>query len=114
MTPESTTPSGNNPSTTDDFIDRGWIHHVNGEHADAEASFRKALESNSQSIEAYYGLGMALKTQNQLQPALEAFEKVIALINADQMKDNPARASILRNLAQTQIQFIRRQAEPHP
>ena len=113
MTPENATPTGNNPSTADDFFTQGWAEHVNGEHANSEASFRKALELNSQLIEAYYGLAMALKSQNQLQPAMEAFEKVIAAINADQMKEDPARASILRNLAITQIEFIRKQTEPH-
>jgi tetratricopeptide (TPR) repeat protein len=111
MTPENATPAGNNPSTADDFVAQGWTNHVNGEHANSEANFRKALEINAQSIEAYYGLAMALKSQNQLQPAVEAFEKVAALINADQMKEDPARASILRNLANTQIEFIRKQSE---
>jgi tetratricopeptide (TPR) repeat protein len=113
MTPDNATPTGNNPSTADDYVDQGWTNHVNGEQANSEASFRKALEINSQSIEAYYGLGMTLKIQNQMQPAIDAFEKVVALINSDQMKDDPARASILRNLANTQIEFIHRQMEPH-
>jgi tetratricopeptide (TPR) repeat protein len=102
-----------NPSTADDFVTQGWTNHVTGEHTHSEADFRKALELNAQSIEAYYGLAIALKTQNQFQPAIEAFEKVVELINADQMKDDPARASILRNLANTQIEFIRKQMEPH-
>ncbi len=89
MTLENATPTGNNPSTADDFVDQGWTNHVTGEHTHSEANFRKALEINAQSIEAYYGLAMALKSQNQPQPAIEAFEKVIALINANQMKDDP-------------------------
>jgi tetratricopeptide (TPR) repeat protein len=113
MTSENANPTGNNPSTADDFVTQGWAEHVNGEHAKSEASFRKALELNAQSIDAHYGLAMALKSQKQVQPALEAFEKVIASINDDQMKDDPARASILRNLAITQIEFIRKQAEPN-
>jgi tetratricopeptide (TPR) repeat protein len=113
MTPEDATPTGNTPSTADDFITQGWAEHVNGEHAKSEASFRKALELNAQSIEACFGLAMALKSQNQAQPAVQAFEKVIAAINADQMKNDPARASILRNLANTHIEFIRKQLEPH-
>lgn len=113
MTLENATPTENNPSTADDFVMKGWSEHVNGEHNKSEASFRKALELNAQSIEAYYGLAMALKSQKQVQPALEAFEKVIASINDDQMEDDPARASILRNLANTQIEFIRKQTEPN-
>lgn len=113
MTPENATPAGNNPSTADDFVTRGWAEHVNGEHANAEASFRKALELNAQSVEAYYGLAIALKSQDQLQPAVLAFEKVIAEINADQLKDDPARAAMLRSLANTQIEFIRKQTESH-
>jgi tetratricopeptide (TPR) repeat protein len=109
MTPENASQTGNTPSTADDFVAKGWANHVYGEHADSEANFRKALEINSQSAEAYYGLAMSLKSQNQLQPALEAFEKVIALINADQMKEDPVRASMLRNLATTQTEFIHKQ-----
>lgn len=109
MTSENASPTGNTPSTADDFVAKGWANHVNGEHADSEANFRKALEINSQSAEAYYGLAMSLKSQNQLQTALEAFEKVIALINADQMKKDPVRASMLHNLAITQTGFIHKQ-----
>jgi Tfp pilus assembly protein PilF len=113
MTSENATPTGDKPSTADDFVAQGWTNHVNGEHAKSEANFRKALEIDAQSPEAYYGLAMALKSQNQLQPAVEAFEKVASLINADQMTADPARGSILRTLANTQIEFIRKQSEAH-
>lgn len=82
-----------------------------GEHADSEANFRKALEINSQSVEAYYGLAMALKSQDQFQPALKALEKVVALVNANQMKESLVRASMLRSLAISQTDFIRRRTE---
>jgi tetratricopeptide (TPR) repeat protein len=113
MSPENATPTENNPSTADDFVAKGWSEHVNGEHAESEASFRKALELNAQSIEAYYGLAMALKSQNQLQPAIEAFEKVVVGISTDQLKDESARLSMLRSLAKTQIEFIRKRTEPN-
>ena len=111
MTSENASPTGNTPSTADDFVAKGWANQVNGEQANSEANFRRALEINSQSVEAYYGLAMSLKSQNQFQQALEAFEKVLALINANQMKEDPARASILRNLAITQTEFIHKQTE---
>jgi len=111
MTSDNAAPTGETPSTADDFVARGWRNHMNGEHADSEANFRKALEINSQSVEAYYGLAMALKSQDQFQPALKAFEKVVGLVNADQMKENPVRASMLRNLAITQTAFIQKRME---
>ncbi len=109
MTSENASPTGKSSPTADDFIAKGWANHVNGEHADSETNFRRALVLDPQSAEAYYGLGMALKSLQQFQPALEAFEKVIGLINADQMKEEPARASMLRSLATTQTEFIRNQ-----
>lgn len=109
MTSENASPTGSSPFTAENFIAKGWANHVNGEHADSETNFRRALVIEPQSAEAYYGLAMALKSLQQFQPALEAFEKVIGLINADQMKEEPARASILRNLAATQTEFIRNQ-----
>ena len=111
MTSDNAASAEGTPSTADDFVTRGWRNHMNGEHADSEANFRKALEINSQSVEAYYGLAMALKSQDQFQPALQAFEKVVALVNADQMKESPVRASMLRNLAITQTEFIRKRSE---
>lgn len=111
MTSDNAASAEDTPSTSDDFVTRGWRNHMNGEHADSEANFRKALEINSQSVEAYYGLAMALKSQDQFQPALKALEKVVALVNADQMKESPVRASMLRNLAITQTTFIQKRME---
>lgn len=111
MTSDNAASAEGAPSTADDFVTRGWRNHVNGEHADSEANFRKALEIDSQSVEAYYGLAMALKSQDQYQPALKALEQVVALVNADQMKESPIRASMLRTLAITQTEFIHKRTE---
>jgi tetratricopeptide (TPR) repeat protein len=109
MTSENASPTGKPPSTADDFIAKGWANHVNGEHADSETNFRRALVIDPQSAEAYYGLAMTLKSLQQFQPALEAFEKVVELINSEQMKEDPLRASMLRSLAITQTGFIHKQ-----
>jgi Flp pilus assembly protein TadD len=94
------------PQTTEDFVRTGWIQRVKGDHKAAEADFRKALSKSPRSVEATYGLGMALKIQGRAEEAVEAFKKTQELIESGELKSDPARATILKNLSESHILLI--------
>jgi tetratricopeptide (TPR) repeat protein len=104
------------PQTAEDFFQRAWTLYVKGDQNNAEKDFQQAINSDSQSVEAYYGLGLTLKLQGRTEPALQAFEKAIELVTAGVMQDDRVRASMLRNLAEWHINSIKQTqtVEPTP
>jgi tetratricopeptide (TPR) repeat protein len=95
------------PQTAKDFFQRAWSSYVKGDQNSAEKDFQEALVTDSQSIEAYYGLGLTLKMQGRTEPALKAFEKAIELVKAGVMQDDRVRATMLRNLAEWHINSLK-------
>jgi tetratricopeptide (TPR) repeat protein len=95
------------PQTAEDFFQRAWSSYVKGDQISAEKDFQQALSRDSQSIEAYYGLGLTLKIQGRTEPALEAFEKAIELVKTGVMQDDRVRATMLRNLAEWHMNSIK-------
>lgn len=91
------------PKTADDFLQRGWTLHVQGEYTRAEADFRKALDMNANSPEATYAIGMSLKIQGKQKESVEYFQKTIELVEAGQLNDNPGRATMLRHMSESHI-----------
>ena len=105
------------PQSIEDFLRRGWIYHVKGDHAHADADFRQALSMDPNSVEANYGLGMSLKIQGRGEEGRQVFEKTIALINEGKMKDDSSRATMLRHLSTWHIETIQSgqyKGEPAP
>lgn len=102
------------PSSAEEYVDRGWTLHVKGEHQGAVSDFRKAISLDSNSVEAYYALGMALKMMDEKQEAMEAFEKTIELVDSGNMKEDPARASMLRHLSRSHMDMIQRGQDLNP
>jgi tetratricopeptide (TPR) repeat protein len=54
----------------------GNTSYETGDFIDAEINYKKALEKNSDLLEAQFNLGDALVKQERFDEALEAFEKV--------------------------------------
>jgi Tfp pilus assembly protein PilF len=98
---------GSAPQTAEDYFQRAWSYYVKGDQNNAEQDFQQALLADSQSVEAYYGLGLTLKTQGSVEPALNAFEKAIDLVKAGVMQDDRVRATMLRNLAEWHINSLK-------
>lgn len=103
------------PKKPEEFTRRGWRLHVQGEQARAEADFRQALHLDPNSVEAQYGLGLALKAQQSNQQAVQAFERAIELIKDGGLNEDQARATMLRHLSKWHIDMIEkgRNREPH-
>ena len=73
----------------------------------AEADFRKALELAPDTIEPLYGLGMSLKLQGRNEDALKAFDSVLKRVREGAGEADPARTSMLRNMAAVQTVYLR-------
>lgn len=95
------------PQTAEDYYQRAWRSHVKGDQNGAEQDFQQAVSTDSQSVEAYYGLGVTLKTEGRKEPALQAFEKALELINAGGLQEDRIRATMLRHLAEWHINMLK-------
>ena len=105
QTPNESKPT-DDPQTSSYFFKNAWEQYVKGDYSGAEASFARAISLDSQSAEAYYGLGLALKPQGRNEAAIIAFQKAIELLQADTQEKNLIRGVMLRNLAQAHIRMI--------
>ena len=94
--------AGAEPQTSEDYIERGWRHYSKKEFYRAEADFRKALEMNADPIDTLYALGMTLQASGRPPEAIQAFEKVIELLQTAAPADN-ARTLMLSRLSHGHI-----------
>jgi tetratricopeptide (TPR) repeat protein len=98
MPPDPTT----NPTqskTYEDYYREGWSLHGSKKDEDAaEENFRKAIALNPKSVDAYYGLGLVLKTQDRRQEAIAAFQQVVDLLDANTVEDRN-RSQMLHRLS---------------
>lgn len=67
---------------------KGNTYYETGNFIDAEINYKKALEKNSDLLEAQFNLGDALVKQERFDEALEAFEKVSASTEDQNLKAN--------------------------
>lgn len=86
-----------------DAIAAGWAAQVHGQYAEAEKQFRQALAGDGSLADAWYGLGMSLKSQQQKEGAIQAFERAAEILAFEKNPSNPSRASMMRLLARGHI-----------
>ena len=67
---------------------KGNTHYETGNFIDAEINYKKALAKNADLLEAQFNLGDALVKQERFDEALEAFEKVSASTEDQNLKAN--------------------------
>jgi tetratricopeptide (TPR) repeat protein len=79
------------------YIRRGFAFYSRKEYVKAELDFKHALELDSSSIDALYGLGMVLKFQKLIEDSVKAFQKALELIVGGGVTD-PTRTAMLRRL----------------
>lgn len=85
--------------TYEDYYREAWAFHGSKKDEDAaEENFRQAIALNPSSVDAYYGLGLVLKAQDRRQDAIQAFQKVVELLDAQTVGDL-SRAHMLRRLS---------------
>jgi len=91
------------PRSETEYYEQGWLLHSSRKDEDAaEENFRRAIDFNPKFIDAYFGLGLVLKSQDRRQESIQAFQKVIELLESDPLEDR-SRAEMLRRLALAHI-----------
>jgi len=106
MTPDEST-SSKQPRSESDYYEQGWLLHSSRKDEDAaEENFRQAIAFNPKFIDAYFGLGLVLKSQDRRQESIQAFQIVINLLESDPLEDR-SRAEMLRRLALAHINQMR-------
>jgi tetratricopeptide (TPR) repeat protein len=95
------------PNDLDSYMRRGWAYHSRGLQQAAEADFRRALELDSESVDANYVLGLILKAQDRADESVEYFKKTVKLLEAGKIKDN-ARCEMLRRLSLGHINELKK------
>lgn len=97
--PAEISPVSQNTKSYEELLREGWELHASRKDEDlAESVFRQAIALDSKPVDAYYGLGLVLKSQDRRKEAIQAFEKVVELLDSHAIQDR-TRRSILRRLA---------------
>ncbi len=95
-------PIPNNGSTAQQWIEYGNQLYRLGEYPKAVTAFNMAITLQPNSLDAYYGKGLALASNEDFPPALIAFDKAIALVPSDNQSKFyylwRYRSIVLRNL----------------
>jgi len=86
------------PQDVAGYIRRGFAFYSRKEYLKAEQDFKHAIDLDSSSIDAFYGLGMVMKFQKHVEDSVKAFQKTLELIVGGAVTDR-ARAAMLRRLA---------------
>ena len=90
------------PAAGDALYESGWRHYMSENHPQAQEDFRRALELSPNHPAIFYALGLTLQASGQKQEAIQAFQKVVSLIEnpPDELRD---RATIMTRLANGHI-----------
>lgn len=86
---------------------RGWAYHSRGRQQAAEADFRRALELDSESVDANYVLGLVLKAQSRDEDAVKYFQKTKQLLDEGKLEDK-SRSEMLRRLSLGHINELKK------
>jgi tetratricopeptide (TPR) repeat protein len=90
----------------DEYLRQGWANYGKGDLRTAEERFRKAISLGPALIDAFYGLGLALKAQGRREEAIEIFQKLVDLLERDTTLDN-IRRTMLQRLTKGQINLLK-------
>ena len=102
---DQASPASKEPQTAQEFYTRGWFAHVRKDYKSAESDFQRAVSLDPSNADAYYALGLSQSQQGLKAEAKQAFKTALALLDEVAKKD-PARATILRNLAKSNLDII--------
>ncbi len=107
MPPEKfISPAPANPQTATEYMNRAWIMQAQGDQTAAESDFRQSLKLDAQSVDGYYGLGLALKSLGRASEARQAFEIALELVNSNQINSDVGRVTILRHLIRSNLKML--------
>lgn len=90
--------------TSADYLERGWLYYSRKQYELAIDDFQHVLTTDSDNVDALYGLGLTQKAAGASPKALATFEQVLKLVPniADHQKE-----SVLTRLIKGHINQIR-------
>jgi tetratricopeptide (TPR) repeat protein len=95
-----------NKATAEDYVESGWQHYSKKEYFRAEANFQKALEITPNNADTMYALAMTMHASGRAPEAIQAFEKVLRMLEKTKETD-PVRALMLARLSNGHINRIK-------
>jgi tetratricopeptide (TPR) repeat protein len=72
---------------TTNAISQAWKQHRDGNAKGAVSEFQRITSRELQSIDAFYGLGLAQKSAGQAQDAIASFKKALELVESGAGRD---------------------------
>lgn len=60
-------------------IGKAWHSHREGRNAEAIAEFNRIIKEAPENVDAFYGLGLAQRTDGQNEAAIKSFQKAYSL-----------------------------------
>lgn len=93
-------------STVEEYVNRGMLFYSHEKFDQAEADFKQAMSMDPEAVDPIYGLALAYKGADQADQAIEAFEKVIALLDQGKMDDQPERKTMLKRISKSHIKSL--------
>lgn len=72
-------PDENKKTEAEKLVELGKFYFLNQKYDQAVLEYRRAVELDPKNCDAYYNLGIALETMNDLEGAREAFEKLLEI-----------------------------------
>lgn len=94
-----------NPQNAAEYHQRGIAFYARKQYAEAAADYRQAISLDGNMVDAYYGLGMALKAAGRTDEAINAFRKAEDLL-APQAGTGKVNVDMLRRLTLGHINML--------
>jgi len=91
--------------SADDHLRQGWADHGRSNETSAEEEFLQAIQLSPALLDAYFGLGLALKAQKREKEAIQVFEKLLHLVDLD-VSSEKGRLQMLRRLILGHINML--------
>ncbi len=93
------------PRTADEYYRRGLANFARKQYVGAEDDLEEALALKNDLLDACYVLGMVQKAQGKDQEAIQAFHRVLSIIESE-ADNHAAKFDMLRRLALGHINVI--------
>ena len=85
---------------------RAWNQFAKKEYVSAISTFREALTTDADHLEAVYGFALALRYKGEQEGAVKAFEQVLKLIEGGAVSDQ-SRIEMLERLAKAHLTYLK-------
>ncbi len=101
-TPAIVDPTTIEPQNADEYVKRAYAFHARGQYDKADQDLRQAISMDAHSSEAYYALGLNLKSMGRKEEAIQAFQQSLDYISQLE-KEDTTRAHMLSRLIKGHI-----------